>query len=690
MSKKAITRIQAAIVIIVIIAAAAAGAYYAMPPVGPTTSTTTSVAVKNPDAIIDETIGQPDTLDPATDYETAGAGVIQNVYEQLMWFKGSQADSVRPWLAESADLSADGLTYTYHLRSGITFTDGTPMDGNAVYFSLMRAMLMDDPDGPAWAMLQVARGGANYSKQYNNAGPSAPDGYGDKYTQAELKDFLDAKPVEIIDPMTVAVHLERPYAGWNFIMAFSVTAIVDPVAIKANWTAPTDGTAYIDGVTCGDYHNELNPWPASNMVGTGPYILKSWDKASQTITLVRNEKYWGGPDNRGLAPVPNVIIKGIDNDNTRVLDLKAGDADVALIPATGGLIFQFVDESTWFSQGNLVSLNPSEWQVYPQCPPTSRLGGKCLWASLNTNFMGFNAAIRGADRKVQAFQPFADLRIRKAFTFALNRTALIHDVSQDFALPADQIIPPGMFGYDSSIQQTPYDPDQAKALLMDASAHPLNANNTFDPKNPQTVEITYNIGNTNRETSATLIATTINSFSADTGLYVKVAGLAWPQFLANVRARQSNVFFLGWIVDYVDPDDFLVPFAHATAGTFAIRMGYNNPEVTSLIDQQATIADKTQRLQVISQIEKKVNDDYAFLWTTYGTNFQTSRTWLTERADASVAGGISSYNQAVYGYYYYELQKGASSSSSPTGAIASLLAALLLPSRLSAFAVKTL
>jgi len=210
--------------------------------------------------------------------------------------------------------------------------------------------------------------------------------------------------------------------------------------------------------------------------------------------------------------------------------------------------------------------------------------------------MGFNQAIRGADRKVQAFQPFADLRIRKAFTLALNRTALIHDVSQDFALPASQIIPPGMFGYDSSIQQTPYDPDQAKALLMDASAHPLNANNTFDPNNPQTVEITYNIGNTNRETSATLIATTINSFSADTGLDVRVTGLAWPQFLANVRNRQSNVFFLGWIVDYVDPDDFLVPFAHATAGTFAIRMGYNNPEVTSLIDQQATIADKTQRL----------------------------------------------------------------------------------------------
>jgi hypothetical protein len=52
----------------------------------------------------------------------------------------------------------------------------------------------------------------NYSKQYNN-GPSAPSGFGNKYTQGELQDFFNAKPVESKDSMTVALHLERPYAG---------------------------------------------------------------------------------------------------------------------------------------------------------------------------------------------------------------------------------------------------------------------------------------------------------------------------------------------------------------------------------------------------------------------------------------------------------------------------------------------
>ena len=309
-----------------------------------------------------------------------------------------------------------------------------------------------------------------------------------------------------------------------------------------------------------------------------------------------------------------------------------------------------------------------------------------MWPVFNTNFIGFNQKIRGPDRKPQAFQPFSDVRVRKAFTLSFNRTAFIHDVQQDFAIPATQIIPPGMFGYDATIQQTPYDPAQAKQLLLDAGAHPINPANAFGPKNPQTVEITYNLGNTGRETAATIIANTINSMASDTGLYARVTGLAWPQFLANVRARQSQLFFLGWVVDYVDPDDFLVPFAHGTAGTFAIRMGYNNPNVTKLIDQQASITDKTQRLQVITQIEHMTNDDWAFLWLTYGTQFQLARSWIHELANASIASGVENYNSAIYGFYFYELTKGAKMS--PANATQpSFLGLLQLPA-ISSFILK--
>jgi len=673
MSNRAISKVQAAIVIVIIIVAVAAGAYITAKPsgvTGPITQTTSAVSVPNPDTLTVETIGQPDILDPAIDYEIRGANIIQNLYEQLLFFSGPNASQVVPWLAQSYDVTPDGLTYTFHLRSGITFSDGTPVDANAVYFSLMRAMIIDDPNGPAWAMLQVLRGGQNFSKSYNNAGPSAPNGYGDKYTQAEVNDFVNAKPVEVIDPQTVALHLERRYAGWPFVMAFTVTAILSPTAFKAHWTAPTDGTGYIDGITAGDYSDQLNPWAATNAVGSGAYMLQSWDKETQTVVMVRNEHYWGGPSNRGIAPIKNVIVKGVDDPNTRILDFKTGTADIIGIPSSitaimsGGLIFQFADKDAWYTQHKLVSLS-SDYQLFP---------GDGLWPQFSTQVIGFNQKILGADGKPVAFQPFSDVRIRKAFTLAFNRTSYLHDVMQDFGVPASQMIPPGMFGYNQTIQPTPYDLDTAKQLLLNAGANPMTPGNAFSAQNSKSVEFEYIIGYAADEAAATLLATSINSMSSDTGLSATVVGIAGPQLHALRHEHRLQAFFLAWYVDYVDPDDFLVPFALGNVGYYPPTMGYDNPKVDQLIIEQAKTIDPAQRLQLINQIQQLVNEDYAYVWLNYGAAYSLSRSWVHERANASVASGIENNNPAMYGYFLFELEKGNQISPSSSATQVSFLA----------------
>jgi peptide/nickel transport system substrate-binding protein len=653
MSSKAVTRVQAAILIVVIVAAIGAGVFLTSSKM---TTTPAAQQVQNPNTIVYETIGQPQYVDPAIDYETAGAEILQNVYETLVWFKGSDASTTRPWLAQSVDVSPDGLTYTFHLRSGITFSDGTPLDANAVYYSLMRPLIIDDPNSPAWAMDQVVRGAMNYSKSYNNAGPSAPGGYGSSYTKGELQDLLNAKPIEVIDPMTVAVHLQSPYSGWLLVMAFSVTSIVSPTAFKAHWTAPTDPTAaYVDGITAGDYSDAANPWPATNAVGTGPYMLQSWDKASETLVLVANPNYWGGPDNRGVAPVKTVIIKGVEDTNTRVLDFKAGTTDLAYVPATGGIIFQFIDQNTWYNSYTLKTLSP-DFQAYPQCPPNSPFVGKCLFPQFETDFIGLNQLILGTDKKPQAFQPFQDIRIRKAVTLLFNRTSYIHDVTQDFGIPATQIVPPGMFGYDPTIQETPFDPATAKQLLLDAGANPINSSIGFSPKNPQTIEFSYNLGNTAREVASTILANALNTMAGDTGLYARVAGYAWPQFLGLEQKHQLAAFMLGWVVDYVDPDDFIQPFVNTY---FNLEIHYTNPQAQALATQQASTTDPVQRAKLISQLENIVNNDYAYIWRSYGGAAVISRSWMHERTNASIAGGVITQNPAVYGFYFSEIIKGA-------------------------------
>jgi peptide/nickel transport system substrate-binding protein len=499
-------------------------------------------------------------------------------------------------------------------------------------------LIVDDPDSAGWALDQIVRGAANYSKSYNNAGPSAPSGYGDKYTQAELNDFLNAKPIEVIDPMTVAIHLGYPSGSFLSIMTYEEAMIDSPSAIIAHWTAPTDGRPYLPGITPGDYHGTFNPWPEDHPVGTGPYILQSWDKATQTQVLVRNEHYWGGPYNRGIAPVKNIVIKYVSDPNTRLLDITGGQTDIVSVPVSDPTIFGYANKTTWLNEGKLVSLYP-DIQIYPQCPPETPIAGKCTWPLLGTAYLGLNQLIYGINGEPQAFQPFSDIRIRKAFTLAFDRDTFVREGLEGLGLPATQILPPTMFGYDTSIQETPYDPNTAKLLLIDAGTHPLTPANAFSPQNPQTVQLPYALESVPYETAVTVLANDINSLASDTGLYVQAIGMTGAQ-ISPASHKGQLVYTVDWEVDYPDPDDFIVPFSIGEGGSISHGVSYANPNVTNLVNEETHTTDRAQRLQLISQIEHMVNNDYAYLWLFYEDEFSVSRTYLHERPNATLASHI--------------------------------------------------
>jgi ABC-type transport system substrate-binding protein len=237
-----------------------------------------------------------------------------------------------------------------------------------------------------------------------------------------------------------------------------------------------------------------------------------------------------------------------------------------------------------------------------------------------------------------------------------------------------------MFGYDPTIQPTPYDLATAKQLLLDAGSHPTVAANAFSPQNPKSIEINYILGYSDQENSAVILANAINSISSTTGLSMEVVGYAGTQLHALRHQHRLQIFALGWYVDYVDPDDFLVPFASGTSGYFTRWMSYNNPNVTALVTQQASISDATQRTKVISEIENMVLNDYAYLLLDYGSSFSVSRSWIHERANASVSTGIEKYNPVMYGIYPAELVKGSGTAqvTAPT-----FLAQLMLPTSLA-------
>src|SRR5215467_14063186 len=113
-------------------------------------------AVKNPDTFVTLRAGEPESLDPAYQYDTASYEIVYpNVYETLIGYYGSVLSTYVPRLATQVPslanhlISPDGLTYTFPIRTGVKFHDGSVMTVDDVVYSVRRFMLQDQAGGPA-------------------------------------------------------------------------------------------------------------------------------------------------------------------------------------------------------------------------------------------------------------------------------------------------------------------------------------------------------------------------------------------------------------------------------------------------------------------------------------------------------------------------------------------------------------
>ena len=159
---------------------------------------------------------EPPNLDPTGGAAEAIDSVVYlNIFQGLTRFTSD--GSVVPELAESWDISADGLTYTFQLHDGVTFHDGTVMDAEDVKFSLDRARAADSTNAQKGLFAQIAE-------------------------------------VAVVDPLTVQVTLSQPDGSFLFNMAWGDAVIVAPETAAAN---------------------------ATNPVGTGPYRFGQWVQGDQ-------------------------------------------------------------------------------------------------------------------------------------------------------------------------------------------------------------------------------------------------------------------------------------------------------------------------------------------------------------------------------------------------------------------------
>ena len=112
----------------------------------------------HPDTFVSCTIGGPASMDPAYSYDTASGAIIQSVYETLLFFDGESTTEFEPILATEWNVSADGLTYRFKIRGGVTFHNGNTLTPADVEYSFERGMVQDYGAGPQWMLFEPLLG----------------------------------------------------------------------------------------------------------------------------------------------------------------------------------------------------------------------------------------------------------------------------------------------------------------------------------------------------------------------------------------------------------------------------------------------------------------------------------------------------------------------------------------------------
>ena len=557
-------------------------------------------SVKNPDTFVELTAGDPESLDPAYAYDTSSEDIIwPNVYETLIAYEGSSTSRFVPMLATQVPsvanhlISADGTTYTFPIRKGVKFHDGSVMTPEDVRYSILRFMLQDRDGGPSALLLTPLIG---------------KDSTRDKGKIAVTYD--QAARTVTVQGDNVVFHLAHPFgaflsivAAWSFVMPKAWAAA------HGDW----DGRP----ATWEKFNNPKlqDRYAFDHMNGTGPFKLEQWDRQGKQVVLVRNDNYWRKP-----ARLARVVIRTVTEFTTRRLALQQGDAD-----------FIQVDRS-------------DQSKVEGMSGVTVRDGYPTL--ILDAIFFTFkiepsgNPDIGSGKLDGNGIPPdfFTDVHVRRAFAYAFDYGTFIRDAWRNKAIQPNGPIVQGLLGYDSTAPKYSFNKDKAIAEFKEAWGGKVWTTGFK-------FTMTYNTGNVPRQIASQIIKESVESLNPK--FKIDVRNIQWSSFLQLTVARKGTLFALGWAPDYPDPDDYARPFL-ATNGDYGKRTGYSNPQADKLVDEAAVTADPAKRAAIYKQLTKIAYDDVATgLYVDQRTAFYVFRSW--------VRGWY--YNPILPGRNYYALYK---------------------------------
>ena len=230
------------------------------------------------------------SLDPINEADTESSKVCRQMFDGLLDFAPGSTDVIPALATEIPTPENGGLQYTFKLRDGVKFHDGTEFNADAVIFNFERWRFSDNP---------YHKGGGSQSTEFSYY-PAMFGGFDDESV---------IEKVEAVDEYTVRFTLKKPQGPFLKNMAMSSFAMASPKAIKENvedfWQEP---------------------------VGSGPFKFVSWNKGSE-VKLEKNDDWWGTDLSEGEGGggpyVDQVVFRSIPDNTSRTAALTGGQLSAA-------------------------------------------------------------------------------------------------------------------------------------------------------------------------------------------------------------------------------------------------------------------------------------------------------------------------------------------------------------------------
>jgi peptide/nickel transport system substrate-binding protein len=607
---------------------------------------------KDPNTYTDVVAYDPDTLDPALSYSLDSNPLPNNVYETLVTYRRDEPNVLIPLLSTGWGISGDGLTYTFDLRKGVKFHNGSPLTAQDVAYSFRRGILQGGSSSPQFLLTEPLLGQGIYdiaelvdpSGTLNDNPVDLAKASPDRLMEACKRVFDAISPV---DDYTVAFHLAQPWAPFLATLAEPWGSIQSQPWVMSNggWDGDCAHWQNYYGKTTED----LNKTPlGSSAIGSGPYRLDHWTTGSE-IVLTANPDYWrqepawqGGPT--GAPAIQNVVIKIISEAGTRLAMFQDGQADSVYAYSADYADLDKVLGQICMPDGKcLPTANPQLPAMLQKVAANNYHSD--LFFTWKIDTQEGNPLIGSGKLDGNGIPPdfFSDIHVRRAFAYCFNYQDFLNRVFNGEAFRTVNIMLPGMVGYDPNSPIYNYDPGKCAGEFKASTWKAPDGRSLWDVG--FTLTLPYNTGNLSRTAIAEIFQRELAAINPKFKIQTEVVESA--NYLQLLRSKKLPVFASGWIEDLHDTHNWVEPY---TTAAYANRQNMSQDLIKTFKDMV---------LQGVSEMDPaKRSDIYRKLSQVYYEEAPATLLftgWARQYQQGWVQGWYP--NPAYPGTYYYVLRK---------------------------------